>query len=234
MKVAVYDMESRKIVRDMTGKDRWLEMGISWGCVWVSWELMPHGFVHHYLGRETMKLKDKLEEADLVISFNGISFDDQLVEAHAGQMDIKNHYDIHREVLSSIGKRVGLEDIAYHTLGEKKIDKGDRIEELVKNQDWARIASYCSHDVLLTLYLFCFIRENGYVMCKHGRVPLKAPGGVSAWTDYEKTGADTDAKPPTTKQINYLKELDSSIDASKMTRRQVSDKIDELKKGKKK
>ena len=63
-------------------------------------------------------------------------------------------------------------------------------------------------------------------MCSHGRVPLEAPGGVPAWKEYVK---ESDNEPATTKQINYIKRLDSSQDLKGLTKKSASKIIEKLK-----
>lgn len=170
MKVLIYDCE---IVNCIPGRDGfkkpgfnycegWRDysgMGISLIGAWRSWDdsivLYPQSAFDAF--------QSAVNQADLVVGFNSISFDDQLCAANG--LRVQTGYDLLVEVWVAAGMprkftpgvtRSGykLDDLAKANLGYGKTGSGELAPELwQRGEQWA-VANYLINDVLLTKAIF--------------------------------------------------------------------------------
>ena len=57
-----------------------------------------------------------------------------------------------------------LDAIAKATLGKGKTGSGEHAPFLIRRNQWAKVFAYNLNDVRLTYKLFCFARENDYLV----------------------------------------------------------------------
>lgn len=185
MKIAVYDLECKVSPYECGGWKDYKGMGISSGVVWYSWRGGQFGTTEVYSGDQVDQLAARLEEADVVVSFNGLTFDNNLLSAVLGRsIRIKANCDLMARVEAAIGKRPKLDALAEATLGEGKCGHGQHAPQLARAGRWAELHTYNIRDVMLTLRLFWFAKENGYLLWMLDgellRIPIQVPGGVPA------------------------------------------------------
>lgn len=195
----VYDLE---IVRAIPQKNEQLipgldycggwndhaHMGVSVLCAYPSWIGTPLVF-----GQETLhKLSHWIQQADLVVGFNQIDFDNKVVEATQPKVQIsqKPQYDILDLFLKAAGKRCKLEALAVANGGAAKLGgvNGAHAPMLwQRGETWTTI-NYCISDVMgLTLPVFQHILRYGYLWHPHEmgqKVDMPAP-----WTEGDRTHA---------------------------------------------
>ena len=205
-------------------------MGVSCGAAWINWQGGAHGryllFQAHASQDdrrdpkhcEMEHLAALIESADLVIDYNGIWFDRPLLEAWLGrevQYPKDRHEDLWVAITQALGKRVSLDNVALHTLGEGKLAHGSTAPKMAQDGRWGRLFTYCMRDVELLVRIFHFAQVHGYVMCRPRkgldplvRVPLQVPTGREAWVEqlkYEKRPDPSNLA--THNQIYYLIQL---------------------------
>lgn len=214
MKILAYDLETRKgpICRPDGSKD-WCKrhMGVSCGAAWINWQGGARGryllFQAHAgldgardkLNCEMEHLAALIEEADLVLDYNGMWFDRPLLEAWLDRevnYPHDRHEDLFVSIVQSLGKRVSLDNVALYTLGEGKSNHGSTAPKMAQDGRYGKLFTYCMRDVELVVRLFEFAKAHGYVMCRPRkgadpltRVPLQVPTGRPAWEPklaYEK------------------------------------------------
>lgn len=169
--IAYFDLEIREDP-DIIGWDECVKRGgISIACLLDEFRSVPRFFDDKTLADGAVWL----ENAAVLVTFNGTRFDLPLVENHLGRsLTLKSHIDLFllvKQALSRAGKGWrghGLDALCRNSLGEGKIGSGAQAPRLAAEGRWAELVSYCLSDVLLTQKLCTFIRWNGYVIDKDG------------------------------------------------------------------
>lgn len=238
-RVAVYDLETMNAPRNGEDWRRYDWLGISWGVVWVSWEGGQAGRLRHFRGEKARLgvLVALLNEADVVVSYNGSHFDEKLLFAKGfeGVFDPKADCDMLSLIYRVMGRRYKLDDMALHTLGRQKSGHGKHAPALARAGRIDELAEYCQDDVILTRDLYYFARAHGYVITPDGRCPLQVHGGVSPsplWKPNKEQKLRSHGNPmdkATPKQLQFIKELQNGQEPPDwLNKAQASEMIDRL------
>jgi len=173
-RLVVFDLETKRSADEVGGWDKAHLMGMAAGVVYDVLE----GKYFVYEEARVKELADRLLRADLVIGFNQLHFDYQVLSAYTVQ-DLRGrpNLDLLKEIYTVLGRRVGLDHLARATLNRKKTADGLASLEWVKQGRLDLVKAYCQEDVRLTFDLYVFAREHGYLLFedKEGRklrVPL--------------------------------------------------------------
>ena len=203
MKILVYDCEiikavpiDYKNVEPIAGIEYcegWKDfdnMGISVIGAYLSWEKEFIAFTDESKVKKTSKVlplsyfQDALNEADILVGFNHISFDNNLIKANGFEIptDIR-HYDILVEMWSAVG--LGPDFMFPHHAGfsldqtckvngiGEKTGTGANAAVLWQRGHYQEVIDYCLHDVNLTLNLLRNIQENdGWIMNPKTKIKL--------------------------------------------------------------
>lgn len=110
-----------------------------------------------------------LNEAEAVVSFNGLGFDFPLVSALGGRpLRPGAHLDLLELIRTRASERKGwsLDAVCKRTLGRGKLDgmTGALAPMLARQGRYGELFDYCLADVYLTRDLFVHIRDMGYVV----------------------------------------------------------------------
>lgn len=126
-----------------------------------------------------------LENASYVIGYNIVSFDLPVLQAYyPGNVEDFTAFDMLDDIRSKIGRRIGLNDVVFATLGEKKTGHGLMAIDYYKEGKWDELKKYCMDDVMVTKRLFEYGVENKeiYYMNELGKVSIPV-----AWRKYQDT-----------------------------------------------
>ena len=97
-----------------------------------------------------------LESADLLIGFNSEHFDLPLLNKYySGDLAKIPQLDILKEIKTSYGRRMKLDQIAEGTLGVNKSGHGLDAPIWWKQGEYQKVIDYCLDDVKITWFLFC-------------------------------------------------------------------------------
>ncbi len=173
--VVVYDCEIKRCIGDkVDGKEITWEthelMGISVACAYD----YRSGDFNVYLDDNLHELAARLNEADLVVAFNNINFDNRLVRASGFTLkpdaELKN-FDMLLESRKAIGwtpqkpfpKGCRLDDHLRATFGEQFMKTADGAEApgMYQRGEMGKLISYCLADVARERALFEHIWETG-------------------------------------------------------------------------
>ena len=166
IKVLIYDCEIIRCIPEKNGKPKpgldycagWNDhanMGISLIGAWLSWD----DSIRLYPQSAFNKFQEAVNQADLIVGFNSVSFDDKLCRANGIQ--IQTGYDLLQEVWWAAGMprqytygqtRAGykLENLAQANLGKGKSGSGEFAPVLwQQGKQWA-VANYLTDDILIT------------------------------------------------------------------------------------
>lgn len=143
-----FDLETKRTANDAGGWDKKRDMGMSIG-VTYSTALQEYRI---YSEQRVDDLVDQLMKADLVIGYNLINFDYEVLMGYT-IMDLKYHVptlDLMVEVEKSVEKRLPLDSLAQATLGVGKIADGLDAIRWYRDGRFRDIAEYCCFDVKVT------------------------------------------------------------------------------------
>jgi DEAD/DEAH box helicase domain-containing protein len=118
------------------------------------------------------ELIERLKTADLVVGFNIVDFDYQVLKGYSAFRfaDLKT-FDLLQEISKQLGYRLSLNHLAHKTLNREKSADGLKSLQWFKEGKMAEVVAYCEKDVEITRDLFLFGAANGYLLfeTKNGR-----------------------------------------------------------------
>lgn len=155
-----FDLETQKTFDEVGGRHNIRRLGLSVG---VTYSLADEDF-HVYTEAQADALARDLSQADLVVGFNVLRFDYEVLRAYGNYafeqiptVDMLDH--IHR----TLGFRVSLDSLASATLKAQKSADGLAAVRWYKTGQIDKIIEYCKQDVQVTKDLYEFGKQNGYV-----------------------------------------------------------------------
>jgi DEAD/DEAH box helicase domain-containing protein len=177
MKKIVFDIETRNLFQDVGSNDP-RDLDISIVCVY-DYETDTYS---SYLQEELGKLWPILENADMLITFNGDHFDIPLLDKYyPGDLTKIKSLDLLKEVKNSLGFRLKLDSIASATLGYGKSGHGLEAITWWKNGEIDKLKKYCIDDVKVTKEIYDYALKNGHLKFKDGPVLKDIKLDTSNW-----------------------------------------------------
>jgi len=162
MRKITFDIETRNLFSDVNSTDS-TALDISVVCLHDS---LTNTYTS-YLQEDFPKLWPILEQADMLITFNGDHFDIPLLNKYySGDLTKIKSLDLLVEVRNSLGKRIKLDTIAEATLGIKKSGNGLEAVEWWKTGEIEKIIKYCIDDVKITKDVYDYAIKNGVLKYK--------------------------------------------------------------------
>ncbi|MDL2286520.1 DEAD/DEAH box helicase [Desulfococcaceae bacterium OttesenSCG-928-F15] len=160
----VLDLETRKSAEEVGGWHRADLMEVS--CVVVYDSEIDDTIT--FLAEDMDELFALLSEADLVVGFNIIRFDYQVLRGYRN-FDFSRipTLDLLLRVQERLGYRLSLDHLGKETLNAQKSADGLQALRWWKQGKLKEIIDYCRQDVMLTRDLYLFGRDNGYLLFKN-------------------------------------------------------------------
>jgi hypothetical protein len=146
--IIYFDLETQRTANDVGGWDKKRDMGMSIG-VTYSTALNEYRI---YPEKRVNDLIQQLLRADLVVGFNLVHFDYQVLMGYT-ILDLPHQLrtlDLFVEIENAIGNRLKLENIAQATLGVGKLADGVDAIKWWREKRILEIAEYCCFDVKVT------------------------------------------------------------------------------------
>ncbi len=196
-KTLIYDCEIIKCIPDRDGFrnpnyqycDGWHDhsnMGISLIGAWLSWD----NSIRIYTQDTFDKFQQAVNQADLIVGFNSLKFDDALCRANG--IEIKTDYDLLCEVWAAAGlpreytkgiTRAGynLNQLGIANLGKGKSGSGALAPELWQDKKQWEVVRYLTDDILITKAIYqrrsrLIDPTNGeFLKLREPFAPLNAP-----------------------------------------------------------
>lgn len=135
-----------------------------------------------FLAEEFSKLWAIIENADILISFNGDHFDIPLLNKYyPGDLLKIKSVDLLKEIHNSIGRRVKLDQIAEGTLGVNKSGHGIEATKWWKEGKVEEVKRYCLDDVRITKDLYDYALKEGKLVFKEGGNLNEVKLDTSGW-----------------------------------------------------
>jgi DEAD/DEAH box helicase domain-containing protein len=161
LRIGFMDIETQRLAEEVGG---WKNKHLMRVSVAVLYDTQTGEF-RSYRESEVLKLIEDLQELDLVVGFNLLNFDYQVLKAYAPQgLDHLPTLDILHEIHAIAGLRVSLGHLAEKTLGSGKTSDGLQAVRWFREGRWDDLIQYCTADVAITRDLFLFARDKGYLL----------------------------------------------------------------------
>ena len=164
--IVYFDLETRRTANDVGGWGNKHKMGISVACTF-STGLNEYSI---YTQEETPLLIRQLKEADLVVGFNHIGFDYEVLKGHDllfDPADLPHSLDLLIDLEKVLGHRIKLDAVAAATLGMGKTADGLDALKWWQQGEVAKIAEYCCYDVKLTKLVHEYGAQNKQLFYKN-------------------------------------------------------------------
>lgn len=165
---------------------------------WVVWDLETTGLEDHpqilvgvlwssktnwpyiYFRHQVEQLAAALEQADVVVSYNGKGYDAAVLQENVGrrvrfarQIDLLEEIQSHRPAFEKGWK---LDDVAARLWGTPKVTESAKIPEIWKAGETHAVISHALLDVYYTRTLFEHIRDRGFVIAPdNSNTEIKCP-----------------------------------------------------------
>ncbi len=177
MRKITFDIETKNLFQDV-GSNNPADLDISVVCIHDSLTDTYSSFVDP----DYSKLWPLIEQADILITFNGDHFDIPLLEKYY-KKDLKHikSIDLLKEVKNSLGKRIKLDSIAEATLGRNKSGHGLEAIGWWKTGEVDKIIKYCTEDVRITKELYEYALKHKHLKYKDMGVAKDIPIDPSNW-----------------------------------------------------
>lgn len=166
----VFDVETRKSAQEVGGWRNAAAMGVS---IAVLYSHADDAF-HAYTQEELPVFFAALAEADLVIGFNNIAFDYEVLQPFAEISGLKTGsafllrnlptLDLLQRVRERTKVNISLDNLAKTTLGAAKSASGLQALRWWQEGKLDKITEYCKKDVLLTRDLYLFGLKEKFVL----------------------------------------------------------------------
>jgi hypothetical protein len=148
MNIVYFDLETQRTANDVGGWDKKRDMGMSLG-VTYSTNLKEYRI---YGEKQVNDLIQQLLRADLVVGFNVVNFDYQVLMGYT-ILDLPHQLrtlDLLVEIEKAAGNKLRLDNIAQATLGVGKTAIGVDAIKWWREKRVMEIAEYCCFDVKVT------------------------------------------------------------------------------------
>lgn len=146
--IVYFDLETQKSADEVGGWGKIRDMRMSVGVTYST----ARGDYRIYGEKDVNALIEELRRADLVVGFNSLRFDYEVLVGHNPFFDIEQlqTLDMLVELQKALPHRLSLDAIAKATLGVEKTSEGLQAIRWFKEGRLLEIAEYCCYDVKIT------------------------------------------------------------------------------------
>ncbi|MGV8074823.1 MAG: DEAD/DEAH box helicase [Syntrophobacteraceae bacterium] len=159
--IGFFDIETQRLAQEVGG---WQNKHLMRVSVAVLFETPSETF-RVFREEEVPSLVRELQALDLVVGFNIIRFDYDVLKAYTPfDFSRLRTFDLLDEISQSMGFRLSLDHLAEKTLGAPKAADGIQAVKWFREGNWEPLIEYCKTDVILTRDLFHHALEKGYLL----------------------------------------------------------------------
>jgi DEAD/DEAH box helicase domain-containing protein len=160
MNTVFFDLETQRSFDEVGGRHNIRKLGLS---VAVTYSTADGAF-HHYTEEDVADLIADLQAADLVVGFNVLGFDYEVLRAYTDDpLDDIPTVDMLDHIYKRLGFRVSLDKLAASTLGTSKSADGLQAVRWYKQGRMQEILDYCQQDVEVTRRLYEYGKQHKHV-----------------------------------------------------------------------
>ncbi len=160
MNTVFFDLETQKTFDEVGGRQNIRQLGFAAAVTYSTAEAA----YHHYIEESVPGLIAELKSAELVVGFNVLSFDYEVLRAYTpDRLDSIPTVDMLEHIYKKLGFRVSLDNLALTTLRAAKSADGKQSVRWYKQGLIHLVLEYCQHDVEITRQLYEFGRLHKHV-----------------------------------------------------------------------
>jgi DEAD/DEAH box helicase domain-containing protein len=160
MNIVFFDVETQRSFDEVGGRHNTHKLGLS---VAVTYSTAAAAF-HHYTEETVADLVAELKAADLVVGFNVLRFDYEVLRAYTDdRLDRIPTVDMLDHIYKRLGFRVALDNLAGATLGIRKSADGLQAIRWYRQGRIQEILDYCQQDVEVTRQLYEYGQQFKHV-----------------------------------------------------------------------
>lgn len=161
--IVYFDLETQRLADEVGGWGNIPKMGLS---VAVTYSSTDASFCH-FTEDQADALVSELQGADLVVGFNVVRFDYQVLQPYT-QVPLQTlpTVDMLQHIHRALGFRLSLDAVASATLGASKSADGIQAVQWYRQGEIDKILAYCQRDVEVTRDVYEFGLRHG---CVHYR-----------------------------------------------------------------
>lgn len=155
--IVYFDLETQKSADEVGGWDKIRDMRMSVGVTYNT----ARGEYQIYGEKDVNALLTELQRADLVVGFNHIRFDYEVLHGYT-VFDLTQlpSLDMLVELQKTLPHRLSLDSIATATLGVEKTSEGLQAIKWFREGKMMEIAEYCCFDVKITKLVYEYGAQN--------------------------------------------------------------------------
>ncbi len=160
-KVIFFDVETQRTFDEVGGRQNLGMLGLAAAVSYDS----ACGQYHSYTEDLACELVDELAGADLVVGFNVVSFDYQVLQPYTDYPLLAlPTVDMLQDIYLELGFRLPLQALAEATLGVGKSADGLQSVRWFRQGEIEKVIEYCRRDVEITVKLYEYGRQHGHVL----------------------------------------------------------------------
>jgi DEAD/DEAH box helicase domain-containing protein len=160
MSIVYFDVETKRSFDEVGGRHNIRKLGLSAAVTYATAE----GAYRHYTEETVTDLIAELQAADLVVGFNVLSFDYEVLRAYTDDpLDDLETVDMLDHIHKRLGFRVSLDNLASTTLHTSKSADGLQAVRWYKQGRMQEILEYCQQDVEVTRKLYEYGKQYKHV-----------------------------------------------------------------------
>jgi DEAD/DEAH box helicase domain-containing protein len=162
----IFDLETQYAADEVGGWSNIRDMRLAVG---VTYNVETDTY-SSFTEKEADVLIKTLQEADLVVGYNLLRFDYEVLRAYTNDplSDLPT-VDMLQDLYRALGWRPKLDDLAAATLGERKSADGLQAVRWFREGQLDKVVDYCRRDVEVTWLVYEFGQRNGYVQYRDRR-----------------------------------------------------------------
>jgi DEAD/DEAH box helicase domain-containing protein len=162
----IFDLETQYAADEVGGWSHIRDMRLAVG---VTYNVETDTY-SSFTEKEAEALIKTLQEADLVVGYNLLRFDYEVLRAYTDDplSDLPT-VDMLQDLYRALGWRPKLDDLAAATLGERKSADGLQAVRWFREGQLDKVIDYCRRDVEVTWLVYEFGQRNGYVQYRDRR-----------------------------------------------------------------
>lgn len=160
--IVYFDLETQKSAEEVGGWNNIRAMRMSVGVTYST----ARGEYKIYGEPQVNELIEELRRADLVVGFNNLRFDYEVLVGHNDFFDPEQIHtlDMLVELQKALPHRLSLDSIATASLGVEKTSEGLQAIRWYREGKLLEIAEYCCYDVKITKLVHEFGRDRRQIL----------------------------------------------------------------------
>jgi DEAD/DEAH box helicase domain-containing protein len=156
-----FDLETQRTFDEVGGRQNLHLLGLAAAVTYDS----STGDYHSYVEDEADALVEDLASADLVVGFNVLSFDYEVLRPYTEYaLHTLPTVDMLQDVYRELGFRLSLQALAEATLNAGKSADGLQSVRWYRQGEIDKVIAYCQTDVEITRRLYEYGREQGHLL----------------------------------------------------------------------